>query len=161
MPEACWSEVKGSELYQGDFIPNVPVPLFNSPFVEPEPTRDAEAESQTEVQVKDVIVVSQTCDLVNRKLRFVALCPVTTIAEMEEQQPGSAKRWKEVMKGRQEGLHLLGSCDNLNDYRTALIVDFHEIISLPFGYMERHAYDCGTRWRLKSPYLEHLSQAFG
>lgn len=160
MPDACWSMVTGSALYQGDYLPGIQVPLFQSPFV-PEPEVGAEAEGRAEVQVRDVIVVSQTCDLANGKLRFVALCSVNRIAELEELDRGWAKRWKDVAKGRHEGLHLLGSCGNPDEYRTALVVDFREIISLPLGYVQRHAYDCGSRWRLKSPYLEHLSQAFG
>jgi hypothetical protein len=42
----------------------------------------AEAEGQAEVQVKDVVVVSQTCDRVNGKVRCDALCPVNRIAEL-------------------------------------------------------------------------------
>jgi hypothetical protein len=41
-----------------------------------------------------------------------------------------------------------------------LVVDFRQIISLPFAYLSRHAEQLGPRWRLQSPYLEHFSQAF-
>jgi hypothetical protein len=40
------------------------------------------------------------------------------------------------------------------------IVDFREIYSLPFGYLEKHAANIGSRWRLRSPFLEHFSQIF-
>ena len=161
MVDSCWSDTEGSELHQGDYLPSIHVPLFRTPFDDQKPTIGAEAESPTEVQEKDVIVVSQTCDLVQEKIRFVALCPVETIAELEKQQPAMAKAWNEIKKGRREGLHLLAPCKDPSNYKDALIVDFREIISLPCGYVERHAHQCGRRYRLKSPFLEHFSQAFG
>jgi hypothetical protein len=161
MPEICWSEVLGSELNQGDFLPNIQVPMFQTPFLQGQPEIGAEAERPTEIQVKDVIVVSHTCDLVQEKIRFVALCPVETVESLEKQQPAMAKRWKEVKKGRHEGLHMLAPCNVGHDYHNSLIVDFREIISLPRGYVEGHAHDCGGRFRLKSPFLEHFSQSFG
>ena len=159
MAGICWDEFQGAQLHQGDFLPGIQVPLFQTPFQEP--SIGAEYAAQTEVQVRDVIVVNQTCDLEHNKLRFVALCPAQTIAEMEAEQSGLSKSWKEVLKGRREGLHLLSPCENQLDHRTALVVDFREIISLPRGYVERHAFEIGKRQRLLSPYLEHFSQAFG
>lgn len=43
--------------------------------------------------------------------------------------------------------------------RAALLVDFRAIYSLPFAYLSRQAQQLGNRWRLRSPYLEHFSQA--
>jgi hypothetical protein len=40
------------------------------------------------------------------------------------------------------------------------MVDFREIYSLPFDYLVSRAAQLGPRWRLRSPYLEHFSQAF-
>jgi hypothetical protein len=124
MPEICWSDVLGSELNQGDFLPNIQVPNFQTPFLQDHVDIGAEAERATEIQVKDAIVVSHTCDLVQEKIRFVALCPAETIESIEKQQPAMAKRWKEVKKGRHEGLHMLGPCNAGDDYSKALIVDF-------------------------------------
>lgn len=160
MPEFCWREIEGPELFQGDYLPGIHVPLFQSPFGD-QPTEGNEAERITEVQQKDAIVVSHTCDLAQEKIRFVALCPVETIAELEKQQPKLAKEWKNIKKGRWEGLHLLGGCGKADDHMSALIVDFREIISLPVGYVEAHASSCGRRYRLQSPFLEHFSQSFG
>jgi hypothetical protein len=65
-----------------------------------------------------------------------------------------------VLKGRIEGLHLLASPANPENNREALVVDFREIYSLPFGYLLSRAAQLDHRWRLRSPYLEHFSQAF-
>lgn len=34
------------------------------------------------------------------------------------------------------------------------------IVTLPYEYVLKHASNLNDRWRLKSPYLEHFSQAF-
>lgn len=44
--------------------------------------------------------------------------------------------------------------------KTAPVVDFRAIYGLPLGYLTRHAVQVGDRWRLRSPFLEHFSQAF-
>lgn len=55
-----------------------------------------------------------------------------------------------------EGLHLLGSPSNPEDNQSALVADFREIHSLPIEYISSHTLEIGDRWRLKSPFLEHL-----
>src|SRR5205814_9512434 len=85
-----------------------------------------------------------------------------TLTEFETVNAAFAKkgRWNEVLKGRIEGLHLLASPTNPADNREAWVVDFREIYSLPFDYLVGQATRLGPRWRLRSPYLEHFSQAF-
>jgi hypothetical protein len=161
MLEACWSQTEGPELNQGDYLPGIPVPIFRLPLITGTAVVGAEVEHPTEVQIKDVIVITQTCDLLLEKIRFVALCPIETITELERQQPDLAKEWKNVQKGRREGLHLIGACTNAGDHRNALVVDFREIISLSRGYVEAYASSIGRRHRLRSPFLEHFSQSFG
>lgn len=34
------------------------------------------------------------------------------------------------------------------------------LVTLPYKYVLKHASNLNDRWRLKSPYLEHFSQAF-
>jgi hypothetical protein len=78
------------------------------------------------------------------------------------QRPEFARRgaWEAVRLGRVEGLHLLTSPVEQENNREALVVDFRQIYSLPVGYLSRHAGRFTSRWRLRSPYLEHYSQAF-
>ena len=93
---------------------------------------------------------------------MVAGCPIYPVGEFEAVNPAFAKkgRWNEVLKGRVEGLHLLSSPEDPANNRGALVVDFREIYSLPFEYLTGRAAGLGPRWRLRSPYLEHFSQAF-
>jgi hypothetical protein len=57
-------------------------------------------------------------------------------------------------------LHLLSSPANPENNREALVVNFREIYTLPYEYILKYATELGSRWRLKSPYLENYSQAF-
>lgn len=98
----------------------------------------------------------------SQPLRLVAACPIYPIAEFEAVNPAFAKkgRWNEVLKGRIEGLHLLASPTNPANNRDALLVDFREIYSLPFNYLPSRVSQLGLLWRLRSPFLEHFTQAF-
>jgi hypothetical protein len=90
------------------------------------------------------------------------VCAINLISEFEETNPAFAKKgkWNEVLAGRIEGLHLLASPTNPDNNREALVVNFREMYTLPYEYLLKHATDLDFRWRLKSPYLEHFSQAF-
>lgn len=159
--EAFWIEVNGTDLRQGDYLPNclVPVAIFDPENF----SREQEgAELEVEVRETDLIILTQSCDLENGKAGFVALCPIYPIAEFEKVNPNFAKkgRWNEVRKGRIEGLHLLASPTNPSNNREALVVDSRQIHSLPFPYLVKHADGIGSRWRLRSPFLEHFSQTF-
>ena len=155
MARSFWIQVNEPELAQGDVLKNCLIPLFSPDFG----NHDSE---EVPVSEADLIIVTQTCDLVNQKADLVALCPIHTLQSFEERNPKfKAKgRWEEVRKGRVEGLHLLGSPGNPEDNQGSLVVDFGQIFSLPFAYLVKRAGDLGKRWRLDSPFLEHFSQAF-
>ena len=108
-----------------------------------------------------IIIVTQSCDLENRKARLVAACPIYPIVEYEKinQMLAQKGRWEEIRKGRVEALHLLASPMEPANNRLALVVDFREIYSLPFELLTKQAESQQPRWRLKSPFLEHFSQA--
>ncbi|MBD2453142.1 hypothetical protein H6G80_03510 [Nostoc sp. FACHB-87] len=157
-----WVQVNEPTLRQGDYLPGclVPVPLFD-------PTtfgKKADETQEVEVIVNeiDLIVVTQSCDLENKKVSQVVVCAIYLISEFEEANPAFTKKgkWNEVLAGRVEGLHILASPTNPDNNREALVVNFREIYSLPYEYILKYATNMDYRWRLKSPYLEHFSQAF-
>lgn len=151
-----WIEVEGPSLSQGDYLPKCLIPLFAPDYGTEEKTE--------EVPVKeyDCIVVTQSCDLEYDKAPLVALCPIYPIARYEHVNPKfqHKRAWERVRQGRVEGLHLLASQATPEDNRACLVADFRGIYSLPVEYLKEHAAQLGKRWRLKSPYLEHFSQAF-
>lgn len=153
--EPFWTEIHEAVLRQGDRLPHCLVPVFG-------PELAAAGTHEVTADEYDLIVVTQSCDLEQQKVHLVAACPIFPVVEFEAVNPAFGKkgRWNEVLKGRVEGLHLLASPANPSNNREALVVDFREIYSLPFEYLMSRASQLGARWRLRSPYLEHFSQAF-
>lgn len=158
MARAFWNQVNEHGLAQGDLLEKCLVPAFSPDFGNDEQGKVEEVP----VSEADLIVVTQTCDLVNKKVSFVSLCPIYTLQQFEDVNPSfkSKAQWENVRKGRVEGLHLLGCPNNPDDNKGALVVDFGQIFCLPFDYLAKRAISLGNRWRLDSPFLEHFSQAF-
>lgn len=155
MSESYWAQVNEPTLRQGDHLRDCCVPIFVDPS-------DGSGTHNIPVDVYDLIVLTQSCDLDRAKIRLVAMCPIFPVAEFEKKNPEFKKKdkWNQVRKGRVEGLHMLGSQLDPDNNREALVVDFREIYSLPYEYLLKHATQLGPRCRLKSPFLEHFSQAF-
>lgn len=81
--EPFWVQINESTLRQGDYLPGclVPIPVFD-------PTTFGEKDNETkdveiDVQEFDLIVVTQSCDLDNKKVNQVILCPIFPIVEYE------------------------------------------------------------------------------
>lgn len=160
--ESWWEPVSGPTLAQGDYLKDCIVPIMPViPADAAAPTDRSEDPTWSfESEVFDLIVITQSCDLENKKVRLVAACPIYSIAEYEAEIPSLKNQWESVRQGRREGLHLLAALDDPTKNREALVVDFHQIYSLPVEYLSNHATTCGQRMRLRSPYLEHFSQGF-
>ncbi len=151
-----WVEIEGRTLAQGDYLPKCLVPFFAPDYGTEERIQEVPAKEY------DCIVITQSCDLESDKAPLVALCPINPISRFENVNPRFQQKraWERVRQGRVEGLHLLASQTAPEDSRASLVADFREIYSLPVEYLKEHAAQLGKRWRLKSPYLEHFSQAF-
>ncbi|HLZ72974.1 MAG TPA: hypothetical protein VKV26_23985 [Dehalococcoidia bacterium] len=160
MIQPWWERIGGPGLAQGDLLPDCIVPIM-PPDYEP-PLLDDEGDYTFGGAVFDLIIITQSCDLENDKAPLVATCPIFTIADYERENEAFKRkgRWEQVRKGQIEGLYLLASPDEPDDNRKAQVADFHQIYSLPVGYLINHTARLGSRWRLRSPYLEHYSQAF-
>jgi hypothetical protein len=154
--ESFWIETTGERLAQGDYLPNCPVPIFPANF------GSTTGDFQVPIRRADLIVVTQSCDLENKKVSLVALCPIFSVAQLKsiDEKYGRADRLEEIRKGRVEALHMLSSPERPSDNQDVRVVDFREIHSLPVAFLESHARQLGNRWRLKPPYLEHFSQSF-
>ena len=125
--EPFLTQISEPNLRQGDLLPRCLVPVPAADFATEHGSREGTAIEY------DLIVLTQSCDLEQRKVRLVAACPIFTLAEFEAVNPAFARkgRWNEVLKGRVEGLHLLASPTAPDDNRQALVVDFREIYRLP------------------------------
>ncbi len=154
--EPFWEQLTSEKLAQGDFLPGCSVPIVPADF------GTAEGQIKVRIDVIDLIIMTQSCDLENGKAILVACCPIHSLSRFEEYTPTFKKSgaWENVRQGRVEGLHLLGSTTDPTDKWDAYVVYFRTIYSLPNGYMSTHARSMQQRWRLRSPYLEHFSQSF-
>jgi hypothetical protein len=162
--EPFWTSINEPVLRQGDLLPECWIPEFSPDFAV-----NSETPLVIQANQADLIVITQSCDLEHGRLSLVAMCPVWTIPAFEAAQtahggtkPAKAWRdfWNNVRKGRSPTLHLLASPTMPTDARSSWLVDFRAIYTLPYAYLTRHAVQLGDRWRLRSPFLEHFSQAF-
>ena len=155
MKEYPWYEVVSWEddLMQGDFIRDCPVVV---------PPSEISEDVEVRIINYDVVIMSQSCDLVQRKLDLVLVCPIWPLSEFEKRSGFfKSKRGKEALRrGNVPGYHLLNKCE-LDGFKTEyLVVDFRSVYSVPFDFLVELAKKREKRIRLLPPYREHLSQAF-
>jgi hypothetical protein len=150
--------VRGANLEQGDILESCPV--FH-------PRADLTSAEENTVyfdeELRDVIVVSQSCDLVSgrEKVSEVLLCAVWHRAQLAPPHYlASAKGLEEARRGVLPGFHILAACDLQGFEREVRIADFRRVYSLPVPFVRRQAEGAGERLRLLPPYREHLAQAF-
>jgi hypothetical protein len=149
--------VSGEELEQGDILEGCPV------YQPPDELASGESLSPVfDFEDRDVIVMTQTCDLVagREKVAEVVMCPVWQLSEYKDGFLTTAKGREEVRRGNLPGYHMLAACDLPAANRDVRIVDFRQLFSLPAGYIRKRARLAGQRLRLLPPYREHLAQAF-
>ncbi len=169
---ADWYEIiDGEELQQGDFFSNCPValPPRLSTLSDYDEQVLAQMLSNTRPtgKIYDVIVLSQSCDLVERKLEYVLVCPHTPLSQLEQAADEnirnffrSNKRKEEIRRGYSPGYLMLASCELENFTREIQVVSFRSVFSVPFDFLTDLARARGRRLRLLPPYREHLAQAF-
>ena len=151
-----WRSISGIDLMQGDILDYCAIALVPDGF------SLASDSNEIQVETRRLIVMTQSCDLSNNKSTYAALCPVFTLPELQQVNPRLAQRgkWEEIRRAKIEGLYMLPSVTDPAINRDALVVDFRMIVSLPIGYLSRHAGELVGRPRLQSPYVEHFSQSF-
>lgn len=155
-----WYEIieNSNELEQGDFIYNCPViyPPKNIKIEE-----NQLIESDAEGILLDVVILSQSCDLKGKKINNVLVCPVYELNFFQEKFETfkHKKNLEQIRKGYQHSYHLLNECI-LDGFKSGFkIVEFKQPFSVDIKYLENFVSN-QKRLRLKSPYKEHLSQAF-
>lgn len=126
------------------------------------------------IQSVRVIVMTQACDLAQGKVGNVILCPVYHLEEHKENVEKALERplgkgaldsqLKQIKDGKIWNLTLLEKRNPPEGGGLSvphLVVDFHEVFSLPRDFLELWIRLSGSnRLRLLPPYREHLSQAF-
>ncbi len=154
MKDYPWYEIaEDEELFQGDIIDSCPLII---------PPSTIEDEVSVDVIEYDVIIMSQSCDLINKKLELVLVCPIWPLSEFESRNPSykNPKMKESLRRGYLPGYHLLNKCEIDGFKIEYLVVDFRSVYSVPFDFLVELAKKRSKRLRLLPPYREHLSQAF-
>lgn len=150
------------EIKQGDILEDCPV--FQLPEDLAEITKDQLNNIKSQVQWKqqDVIIMSQSCDMVKgrEKVTETLLCAVWKRSELTEGYLASNVGMEEARRGNLPGYHVLGECSLPEFHREVRVVDFRRVYSLPLPFVRRLATKLGKRIRLLPPYREQLAQAF-
>jgi hypothetical protein len=157
-PNYPWYQaVRGRSLEQGDLFEKCPVFLPPDNLAEGTP-----ATADFRWEERDLIVLSQSCDLVEgrEKVTDVLLCAVWQRTEITTGHLATPKGMEEARRGNLPGFHVLAACILPNLEREVRLVDFRRVYSLPINFLRRRAELVGERIRLLPPYREHLAQAF-
>ncbi len=167
LPKTPWYEVvTGDLLEQGDLIKNCPALEFPPKFRFNVTTPN---ESVNVVpKLWNVAVLTQSCDLENKDLNQVLVCPYRSLSDalelLQKDQRDSKKArdafFEQIRRGYQHSLHMLAACEEDNFQQDFQILDFRQVFTIPFDLLTYCAKQNEQRLRLNSPYREHLAQAF-
>ena len=152
-----WFELaSGDDLEQGDILDDCPV--FLPPDELAEETFD---NTRFRYEERDVLVMSQTCDLVKErpKLTEVLLCAVWKQSELNTGHIATRQGMEDARRGNLPAYHVLNECQLPKNHREFCVVDFRRVYSLPISFVRKRAARA-PHLRLLPPYREHLSQAF-
>jgi hypothetical protein len=175
-----WYDMVAGEtpIAQGDLIPACP--LLSWKLSQPYPAgghSEAEFLEQSARAFRaDVVVMTQACDLEHDKVSNVVLCPHTPLSTFHRNwetamqaltQNPTAKAWKNTCQDIADG-HVWnhtflnkwveGEAHLQPELR---VVEFRELFTIPRGFLQELVNNRKEkRLRLRSPYREHLSQAF-
>ena len=111
-------------------------------------------ESPIQVDLANLIVMSQSCDLENDKIDQVLLCATFPATEYTKNE-----RF-DIIKERRPATHMIEMCDVEGSNFGRQVVDFRTVYTLPKDFATKFASRLERRVRLLPPYREHLSQAF-
>lgn len=157
---SSWYElVTGSGLTQGDLLHGLSV------FRVVARTKGSADEFAVDELELDTIVISQTCDLEHDKVNDVLVAHVLPYKELVDAERArnpsvaSTKFREAAISGSLPPYFLLPPSDGAIPTSWAL-ADFHRIFTVPKPLVRQHANRLKQRLRLRSPYREHLSQAF-
>ncbi len=152
----CWSEVETNAIEQGDLLPECEIPTL------PLEAFGAQA-SEIEVMLQkiSVIVLTQTCQIEQQKVKNAVVCRVVSVAKFNQgsEGPRGSGFWSNIRGWKDDRFHLLRPPMGSENFFDLLVVDFREIHTPSVAYLQ--TLTKGNRSRLVSPYVEHLSQRFG
>jgi len=164
MNDTDWYEVvDGSELFQGDILPQCPIVSVLDPIAWP---ILPDVKFSVGITGRDLVVMTQSCDLENDKIEDVLLAELVSWEQTVRNENQRGNRFiqsiqfrRQLIAGNVPGLALLHKRSRELGMEWS-VVNFHRLYSLPKTFLSNFAAALGLRLRLRSPYREHLAQAF-
>jgi len=145
-------------LNQGDII-------LDCPIIIPPNNPDYTSWTDIEIELFDVIILSQSCDLQHGKIKLVLVAPIFSLDNFILANPHfSDVKLQEAMRmGNLPGYHLLDfypfeTREDLKD--KYLVIDFKSVSSVSFEFLNSFVLEKPEYIRVSSPYVEHLSQSY-
>lgn len=159
-----WYEVvQGEVVLQGDLLAGFPVPRIVDGASWP---IQPGAVLKAEFQISDVVVLTQSCDLENDKIDDILLAQTIPWPDAVNSEVArgnmvvKSKRFREALvAGNVPNFALLHNREQPPGLPWS-VVSFSRLFTAPKAFLVRFAADAGPRLRLRSPYREHLAQAF-
>lgn len=150
-----YSIVSDNTLEQGDIIEEVKVAVPAIGFFKGET-------KEIDYMVNDVVILTQSCDLGNSKIPWVYVSPVQPLSKQRDEVSAfkNDKNLESIRRGQQYKYHMIAECNVEEFKREICIIDFRNVYSLPFAYVQELVNQGDKRIRLNSPYKEHLAQAY-
>lgn len=152
-----WYEIvsNSDKLCQGDIIHDLKIPI------PPAISESLSDEIKIDIEVNDVIILSQTCDLVNSKLKNVLVAGILPPEEFEKHSSGlkSDITKETIRRGYHHAWFLLDACDDERMKFQFRIVDFKRLFLVSRQYLAAVAIK-QDHPRMLVPYRENLAHAF-
>jgi hypothetical protein len=149
----------GEPISQGDIFFDCPI-FMSLPTINPSDPRNI-TEVETIIDNADVVVMTQACDLENRKTESVVVAMLWDPLEMKLENKNRWEFISEVHAGRRPNYALIGKHSSENITMRYKIVEFSRIFTLPYEFLMNFSEYHGLRLRLNTPHRELLSQQFG
>ena len=168
MDDGWWDRSNPGELRQGQLLERFEMPLLR-PLENANSSEDGRERVGVEIREGRGIVLTQSCDLVSKDGPFVTVCRVYTAHEFAAAQDGygfdpptngTRSKWEDIRRGKVVNAHLVRSpfASPPLDPGAVLVVDFRQVLTIPRAAAAEQV--TSETHRLRSPYLEHFSQAF-
>ena len=152
-----YKTIEGDSLWQGDFLHDFEV-LIPEVFTQSD-------QVPAQYRKLDVVIMTQTCDIVQGKVESLLLCPCWNLWEFVNAAGKKGVNWgksqrEALRRGNLPGYYLSNEADQDGLKMDLTIIDFHEVYTAPTNLVKDFALRAGKRLRLLPPYREHLAQAF-
>ncbi len=141
-----------AQIEQGDLFTDCPIPIL------PEPTA-AGVNGKVIVPTSRVVVLTQTCDLVQQKAARATVAIVYPAQLMIDRGVLKSQTIRDQIRpGKMYGWYYLPSDDALSLPET--VIDLRDLHTLPIGVLNQLVADGKRVARLVTPFREHLAQHF-